>query len=263
MTTLQHCQALDAADPLRSLRAHFTLPEGMVYLDGNSLGAMPSAAAARVADVVTREWGRDLIGSWNSASWFDLPQRLGDRVATLVGAGQGEVVVTDSTSVNLYKVLHAAIAVNMAVLEFFRGRFANRHDFGFEIQRLACHRMIQINIDNADTDFQYRHRTRAHAGRQYHLHAGSNLRIFEMLARHTLVQAILALAVCLIGRYRNREFFAGLTADHRFFQARNNIAVADQDRHGIAVMRTFQLRHARLGNGIMEMHDGIFLDFHF
>ena len=111
MTTLQHCQALDAADPLRSLRAHFTLPEGMVYLDGNSLGAMPSAAAARVADVVTREWGRDLIGSWNSASWFDLPQRLGDRVATLVGAGQGEVVVTDSTSVNLYKVLHAAIAM--------------------------------------------------------------------------------------------------------------------------------------------------------
>ena len=111
MTTLQDCQALDAADPLRPLRAHFTLPEGMVYLDGNSLGAMPSAAAARVADVVTREWGRDLIGSWNSASWFDLPQRLGDRVATLVGAGQGEVVVTDSTSVNLYKVLHAAIAM--------------------------------------------------------------------------------------------------------------------------------------------------------
>ena len=111
MTTLQDCQALDAQDALRPLREHFTLPDGMVYLDGNSLGAMPRATAARVADVVTREWGQDLIKSWNSAGWFALPQRMGNMIAPLVGAGQDEVVATDSTSVNLYKVLHAAINI--------------------------------------------------------------------------------------------------------------------------------------------------------
>ena len=110
-TTLQDCQALDAQDALRPLREHFTLPDGMVYLDGNSLGAMPRATAARVADVVTREWGQDLIKSWNSAGWFALPQRMGNMIAPLVGAGQDEVVATDSTSVNLYKVLHAAINI--------------------------------------------------------------------------------------------------------------------------------------------------------
>ena len=111
MTTLQDCQALDAQDALRPLRDHFTLPDGMVYLDGNSLGAMPRATAARVADVVTREWGQDLIKSWNSAGWFALPQRMGNMIAPLVGAGQDEVVATDSTSVNLYKVLSAAISI--------------------------------------------------------------------------------------------------------------------------------------------------------
>ena len=111
MTTLQDCQALDAQDALRPLREHFTLPDGMVYLDGNSLGAMPRATAARVADVVTREWGQDLIKSWNSAGWFALPQRMGNMIAPLVGAGPDEVVATDSTSVNLYKVLHAAINI--------------------------------------------------------------------------------------------------------------------------------------------------------
>ena len=111
MTTLLDCQTLDAQDPLRPLRDHFTLPPGMVYLDGNSLGAMPRATAARVADVVTREWGQDLIKSWNSAGWFALPQRMGNMIAPLVGAGPDEVVATDSTSVNLYKVLHAAIGI--------------------------------------------------------------------------------------------------------------------------------------------------------
>ncbi|MDR6216282.1 kynureninase [Paracidovorax wautersii] len=112
MTTLNDCRALDAADPLRPLRSHFALPDGVIYLDGNSLGVLPKAAAARVADVVAREWGTDLIRSWNTARWFDLPQRLGDQLAPLVGAGPGEVVCTDSTSINLYKVLSAAL--NMA-----------------------------------------------------------------------------------------------------------------------------------------------------
>lgn len=110
--TLTDCRALDAADPLRSLRDHFTLPAGVIYLDGNSLGVLPKAAPARIADVVAREWGTDLIQSWNTARWFDLPQRLGDQLAPLIGAGAGEVVCTDSTSINLYKVLSAAL--NMA-----------------------------------------------------------------------------------------------------------------------------------------------------
>ena len=109
--TLQDCRTRDAQDPLRALRDHFALPPGVIYLDGNSLGVAPKAAAARVADVVTREWGTDLIKSWNTASWFDLPQRLGNQLAPLIGAGKDEVVCTDSTSINLYKVLSAALNI--------------------------------------------------------------------------------------------------------------------------------------------------------
>ena len=111
-TTLDHCRALDAQDPLRELRRQFTLPDGVIYLDGNSLGVLPRTAAHRVAQAVTQEWGQGLIRSWNSAGWFDLPKRLGDKIATLIGAGPGEVVATDSTSINLYKVLSTAL--NMA-----------------------------------------------------------------------------------------------------------------------------------------------------
>ena len=104
----EDCLALDAADPLAPLRAQFDLPPGLIYLDGNSLGVLPRTAPSRVAAVVRDEWGRDLIGSWNSAGWITLPQRVGDKIARLVGAGAGEVVAADSTSVNLYKVLVAA-----------------------------------------------------------------------------------------------------------------------------------------------------------
>ena len=109
MTTLPDCIARDAQDPLRELRKLFTLPAGVIYLDGNSLGVMPVAAAARVARAVTEEWGQGLIRSWNSAGWFDLPQKLGNKIAPLIGAEPGEVVATDSTSINLYKVLSAAL----------------------------------------------------------------------------------------------------------------------------------------------------------
>lgn len=110
-TTLQDCQALDARDPLRELRGLFTLPEGVIYLDGNSLGPLPKAAPDRIARAVREEWGEGLIRSWNTAGWFTLPQRLGDRIATLVGARPGEVVATDSTSINLFKVLSAALSI--------------------------------------------------------------------------------------------------------------------------------------------------------
>jgi len=109
MTSLQDCQQLDAQDPLRDLRDLFTLPEATIYLDGNSLGVMPAAAPARVADVVTREWGTDLIQSWNKNGWFAMPQKVGDKIARLIGAAPGTVVATDSTSVNLFKVLSAAL----------------------------------------------------------------------------------------------------------------------------------------------------------
>lgn len=111
MTTLQDCQALDAQDPLRALRERFALPQDVIYLDGNSLGAQPKAAAARVAEVVTQEWGQDLITSWNKAGWITLPERLGNQFAPWLGVGQGELVFTDTTSINLYKVLSAAARI--------------------------------------------------------------------------------------------------------------------------------------------------------
>ena len=114
MTTLQDCRALDARDPLRSLRELFSLPAGVIYLDGNSLGPLPRAAPERIARAVREEWGEGLIRSWNTAGWFDLPRKLGDRIATLIGAEPGEVVATDSTSINLFKVLSAAVAIAAA-----------------------------------------------------------------------------------------------------------------------------------------------------
>jgi kynureninase len=104
--------ALDAADPLARLREQFALPEGVIYLDGNSLGVLPKTTAARLHQVVQDEWGQGLIRSWNSAGWMDLPQRIGDKIARLVGAGAGQVVVADSTSVNLFKVLSAALTIS-------------------------------------------------------------------------------------------------------------------------------------------------------
>lgn len=111
MTTLQDCQALDTQDALRPLRDRFALPAGVIYLDGNSLGAQPKAAAARVAEVVTQEWGKDLITAWNKAGWITLPERLGNQFAPWLGVGEGELVFTDTTSINLYKVLSAAARI--------------------------------------------------------------------------------------------------------------------------------------------------------
>lgn len=109
VTTRADCVARDQRDPLRALRERFDLPDGIIYLDGNSLGARPKAALARAQEVVSREWGQDLIKSWNTAGWFDLPKRLGNRLAPLIGANEGEVVVTDTTSLNLFKALAAAL----------------------------------------------------------------------------------------------------------------------------------------------------------
>ena len=114
MTTRQACLELDAKDPLAPLREQFSLPAGKIYLDGNSLGVLPRATPQRVAQVVQQEWGQGLIESWNAAGWIDLPQRIGDKIARLVGADAGELVVADSTSVNLFKVLSAALTIARA-----------------------------------------------------------------------------------------------------------------------------------------------------
>jgi kynureninase len=114
MTTLETCQQRDALDPLRALKDYFSLPDGVIYLDGNSLGVLPKATAARVAEVVTQEWGVGLIRSWNAAGWFESPQKVGDKIAKLIGANKGEVVATDTTSINLYKVLSAALNIAAA-----------------------------------------------------------------------------------------------------------------------------------------------------
>ena len=100
---------MDAQDPLRACRDRFTLPEGVNYLDGNSLGALPKSVPPRVQRAVEQEWGVGLIRSWNDADWYPAPQRVGARIAQLIGAAGDEVIVADSTSVNLFKVLIAAL----------------------------------------------------------------------------------------------------------------------------------------------------------
>ena len=102
--------ALDAADPLAPFRERFDLSDDVIYLDGNSLGPLPTGAAERIAVVVREEWGEGLIRSWNTAGWIEAPLRVGAKIARLVGAAPHEVVVADSTSVNLHKVIHAALA---------------------------------------------------------------------------------------------------------------------------------------------------------
>lgn len=102
---------MDHRDPIASLRDQFNLPPNLIYLDGNSLGAQPKAAVARASQVIQNEWGNDLIRSWNSAGWFDLPSRLGDLLAPLIGAKADEIVVSDSTSINLFKALAGALQI--------------------------------------------------------------------------------------------------------------------------------------------------------
>lgn len=111
MRALAAAEAADATDPLAPFRDRFRLPEGVIYLDGNSLGPALEAALAAVRTAAEEEWARGLIGSWNAAGWFELPTRLGDRLAPVIGAGPGEVVICDTTSVNLHKALHAGLSL--------------------------------------------------------------------------------------------------------------------------------------------------------
>jgi kynureninase len=110
-TTREDCAALDAADPLAFARARFELPPGVIYLDGNSLGAMPRAVAPRMRAAIEQEWAHGLIRSWNDAGWYTAPQRAAAKIARLIGAAPDEVIVTDSISVNLFKLMAGAIGI--------------------------------------------------------------------------------------------------------------------------------------------------------
>ncbi len=147
MHSLDDALALDAADPLAPLRAQFDIPDGLIYLDGNSLGVLPRASADRVAQVVRDEWGNGLIGSWNGAGWMELPQRIGDKIARLVGAGAGELVVADSTSVNLFKVLSAALNLQRADASARTRIVSERHNFPTDLyiaEALARERGLEL-----------------------------------------------------------------------------------------------------------------------
>jgi kynureninase len=109
----EDCVALDAADPLGAMRGRFALPEGVIYLDGNSLGALPAHTAAHVARVIEAQWGRDLIGSWNTHGWIDAPLRVGAAIAPLIGAGPDEVLVADTVSINLFKLLAGGLSLRL------------------------------------------------------------------------------------------------------------------------------------------------------
>jgi kynureninase len=103
------CLSFDRQDPLAPFREEFALPDGVIYLDGNSLGALPRQTVARLNQVTVEEWGSGLIRSWNSAHWIEAPRRIGDKIARVIGARAGEVIVADSTSVNLFKLLAGAL----------------------------------------------------------------------------------------------------------------------------------------------------------
>lgn len=122
-------RALDAHDRLAAFRARFHLREGLIYLDGNSLGALPDAARGRLARSIEEEWGEGLITSWLGAEWSTAPQRIGDKIARLIGAQAGEVIAADSTSVNIFKALAAAISLRpgRSVILTESGNFPTDH----------------------------------------------------------------------------------------------------------------------------------------
>jgi len=111
-TTRTDCERLDAEDPLAHARARFRIPESVIYLDGNSLGALPVTTPARLSEIVEKQWGEHLIRSWNMHDWIDLPARVGARIAPLIGAVSDEVTAADSTSVNLFKLAAAGLRIN-------------------------------------------------------------------------------------------------------------------------------------------------------
>ncbi|HSF13771.1 MAG TPA: kynureninase [Erythrobacter sp.] len=162
MTPEDRARDFDAADPLASYRDRFSLPEGVIYLDGNSLGALPRATPAAMARVIEQEWGEGLIRSWNAgefgAGWFDMARRIGGKIAPLVGAAPHEVIACDSTSVNLFKLIAAALQMRPGrkVVLSEPGNFPTDLYMiaGLEAQGLAARRLAprEALVDALDDD---------------------------------------------------------------------------------------------------------------
>lgn len=114
MISYQQCLDWDQQDQLKVFKNEFALPENVIYLDGNSLGARPKNSLNYAQYIIQQQWGEDLINSWNKADWWGLPTRLGDKVGQLIGANTGETVISDSTTLNLFKVLSAAVKIQAA-----------------------------------------------------------------------------------------------------------------------------------------------------
>ncbi len=146
-------EALDAADPLAPLRDQFDLPEGVIYLDGNSLGPPPRAALKRISETAKDHWGRDLIKSWNTAGWIDLPKRCGAKIAALIGADGDDVIVCDSTSVNIFKLASALIKGRGGALAYEHDEFPTD---GYILQGLAAMSgaaLLELNRPSPETAF--------------------------------------------------------------------------------------------------------------
>ena len=191
------CEALDAGDPLAPLRALYALPAGVVYLDGNSLGPLPVDTASRLQQSVQQDWGIELIRSWNGAGWIDLPQRVGAKIARLIGAEPDEVVAADSTSVNLFKLLSAALRLrpDRRVIVTERGNFPTdlyvaqgliaQLDAGHEL-RLVEREAIDAAIDENTavvmlTQVDYRSGSRLDIGRvTARAHAAGALALWDL-----------------------------------------------------------------------------------
>ena len=149
--TLADLEAMDRDDPLRTLRDAFMLTDGLVYLDGNSLGALPRETPMRLQQVAAGQWGQDLVRGWTAHDWIGAPHRVGDKIARLIGAGPGEVVVSDSTSVNLFKLLAAACRLRPGrpVILSERGNFPNDLYVAQGLQALSGGR-IELRLVSAD-----------------------------------------------------------------------------------------------------------------
>ncbi len=154
---------LDTADGLAAFRTRFLLPENKIYLDGNSLGALPAHVPARVADAIERQWGQDLISSWNKNAWIDLPSKVGAKIAALVGANADEVIAADNTSINVFKVLLAAL------------------------QLRPERKVIVSDIDNFPTDLYMVQGVNTLLGQQYELRFVKRADLETALDTHTAV----------------------------------------------------------------------------
>ncbi|WP_374497018.1 kynureninase [Vogesella indigofera] len=150
MLSRNACLQADQQDPLARFRQQFALPADTIYLDGNSLGVLPHSALARSQQVISEQWGQGLIRSWNDAGWFELPGRLGNKLAALLGAGADEVVVTDTTSLNLFKALAAALRIQQQAHPARRVIVSERDNFPTDLY------MIQGLIDLLQQGYELR-----------------------------------------------------------------------------------------------------------